>query len=309
MGPFRLGAFGLDPCVWLPPSLLLHSTSSSPLSLSLKHTSINGSHGPRVSLTYLCSLIATSLTGWCHSCHLLRQIPAGLVNTMDAGRAAQGKVADPKSSSTVSSQTQNTNGPLIQAEKSLQQQASENSLNTTDAREVAEGNAVDSKIPPIAFSQNQDTDRPLNNPEKKWLKEYFGGEYHFLRSYCLSIYEEEDRKEGRSILRARMEADYWSKLHRKSSRNFGCGSKSLYNEDYRWAISVEILAAGAHGSQGQSIQRRNRCLERWYSRIFLALRGDLPAKGAWIWSIVKEPKSIVSEFQIGHSSKTWHWTF
>jgi hypothetical protein len=45
---------------------------------------------------------------------------------------------------------------------------------------------------------------PLTKEEKQYLKEHYGGEYRFLRLYQLSIYEEEDREEGRRILRAFM---------------------------------------------------------------------------------------------------------
>jgi hypothetical protein len=45
---------------------------------------------------------------------------------------------------------------------------------------------------------------PLTQEEKQYLKEHYGGEYKFLRLYQLSIYKEEDREEGRRILRAFM---------------------------------------------------------------------------------------------------------
>lgn len=43
---------------------------------------------------------------------------------------------------------------------------------------------------------------PLTPEEKRWLSVNYGGEFHFLRIYGLSIYKEEDRDEGRRILRA-----------------------------------------------------------------------------------------------------------
>lgn len=48
---------------------------------------------------------------------------------------------------------------------------------------------------------------PLNNEEKIWLKERFGDEFHFLRNYGHNIYKEEDREEGRALLRALIWAD------------------------------------------------------------------------------------------------------
>lgn len=43
--------------------------------------------------------------------------------------------------------------------------------------------------------------------EKAWLKKNWGDEYHFLRAYGLSIYKDEDREEGRRIVRGLMIAD------------------------------------------------------------------------------------------------------
>ncbi|OJD17249.1 hypothetical protein AJ78_02631 [Emergomyces pasteurianus Ep9510] len=43
--------------------------------------------------------------------------------------------------------------------------------------------------------------------EKAWLKKHFRGEFYFLRMFCLSIYKEEDREEGRRIVRAMMQAE------------------------------------------------------------------------------------------------------
>ena len=48
---------------------------------------------------------------------------------------------------------------------------------------------------------------PLTEDEKRFLKANFGGEFHFLRQHGLSIYKEEDRDEGRTILRALMAQD------------------------------------------------------------------------------------------------------
>ena len=45
---------------------------------------------------------------------------------------------------------------------------------------------------------------PLTQLEKNWLKKHWGGEFHFLRCYGLKIYDEEDREEGRTILRSMM---------------------------------------------------------------------------------------------------------
>lgn len=45
---------------------------------------------------------------------------------------------------------------------------------------------------------------PYTAEEKQWLKEGWKNEYHFLVQHGLSIYKEEDRLEGQSIVRAMM---------------------------------------------------------------------------------------------------------
>ena len=76
-----------------------------------------------------------------------------------------------------------------------------------DAGRAAEGKAANPNPSSTPSSQTQDANAPLTKDEKKWLKDNWGGEFHFLQSYGLSIYEEEERAEGRSILRALMEDD------------------------------------------------------------------------------------------------------
>lgn len=56
-------------------------------------------------------------------------------------------------------------------------------------------------------SPSSSTIPPYTAGEKAWLKRHWGDEFHCLRAYELSIYKEEDRAEGRSIVRALMEAD------------------------------------------------------------------------------------------------------
>ena len=80
-------------------------------------------------------------------------------------------------------------------------------VNTMDARPSTERKAVDSKASSTEPSQIQNTNGPLTQVEKKWLKDNYGGEFHFLREHGLSIYKEEDREEGRTIVRAMMQED------------------------------------------------------------------------------------------------------
>ncbi|KAL6857290.1 hypothetical protein J3F83DRAFT_751104 [Trichoderma novae-zelandiae] len=51
------------------------------------------------------------------------------------------------------------------------------------------------------------TDEPYTAVEKAWLKKHYGGEFKFLLSHQLSIYDEEDRAEGRAIMRSMMIRD------------------------------------------------------------------------------------------------------
>ncbi|KAH6687750.1 hypothetical protein F5X68DRAFT_261113 [Plectosphaerella plurivora] len=48
---------------------------------------------------------------------------------------------------------------------------------------------------------------PLTEAEREWLKKHYGNEFHFLGSYGLSIYKDDDREEGRRILRGLMSVD------------------------------------------------------------------------------------------------------
>ncbi|KAK3643038.1 hypothetical protein LTR56_010412 [Elasticomyces elasticus] len=47
----------------------------------------------------------------------------------------------------------------------------------------------------------------LSETEKKWLKEHYGGEFKFLQVHGLKMHNDEDREEGRSIMRAFMSND------------------------------------------------------------------------------------------------------
>lgn len=59
-----------------------------------------------------------------------------------------------------------------------------------------------------ASRQTQDAAfAPLTWEEKAWMRTHFGSEFKFLLLYGLSIYKEEDRAEGRAILRALMSHD------------------------------------------------------------------------------------------------------
>lgn len=64
-------------------------------------------------------------------------------------------------------------------------------------------------IPPSASNMEQAAQEvpPYTTAEKAWLKRAFGAEFKLLRCYGLSIYDEEDREEGRLIARGMIEAE------------------------------------------------------------------------------------------------------
>lgn len=49
-----------------------------------------------------------------------------------------------------------------------------------------------------------DSLQPFNTQERKWLKDHYGGEFHFLQTHGLSIYKDEDRTQGAKVVRAIM---------------------------------------------------------------------------------------------------------
>jgi len=53
---------------------------------------------------------------------------------------------------------------------------------------------------------------PYTVDEKVYLKEHWRSEYHFLLEHSLNIYKEEDRAEGRTILRAYMDEDTFNDI-------------------------------------------------------------------------------------------------
>ncbi|KAK2804880.1 hypothetical protein FQN50_006385 [Emmonsiellopsis sp. PD_5] len=65
--------------------------------------------------------------------------------------------------------------------------------------------------------------------EKRWLKTHYDGEFHFLQTQGLNIHKDEDREEGRSIVRAMMEKDSETqkKLQSKKERRAERLARSL----------------------------------------------------------------------------------
>jgi hypothetical protein len=62
-------------------------------------------------------------------------------------------------------------------------------------------------------SQRSSQVAPYTDEEKEWLKENWGGEFRFLRAHLLKIHDEEDRAEGRRIVRAMMHDSHDSNVN------------------------------------------------------------------------------------------------
>jgi len=58
-----------------------------------------------------------------------------------------------------------------------------------------------------AGTRHTANDTPYTAEEKRWLKENWEDEFHFLKAHGLSIYKEEDRAEGQSLVRSMIKAE------------------------------------------------------------------------------------------------------
>ena len=76
-------------------------------------------------------------------------------------------------------------------------------MSTTNTKPANDDKAASSN----PSSKTQANNPPLTAAEKEWLKANHRDEFHFLRDHGLSIYKEEDREEGRSMIRAFMKED------------------------------------------------------------------------------------------------------
>jgi hypothetical protein len=74
---------------------------------------------------------------------------------------------------------------------------------------------------------------PYTEEEKAWLRKNWKNEFHFLASYQLRIYDEDDREEGRTILRAFMkdEGGYMATEAEKSDQVNGELKRKMFNAE------------------------------------------------------------------------------
>ena len=89
-----------------------------------------------------------------------------------------------------------------------------------NSSQTSETQAQESRLPGNLHSTGHDGGEPaLTQAEKAWLKKHWGNEFKFLRAYGLKIYNDEDRDEGRTILRAMMKEDSEDDEDGSSSEN------------------------------------------------------------------------------------------
>ena len=60
-------------------------------------------------------------------------------------------------------------------------------------------------VPTLELPTSRTSDEGYTSDEKQWLKKHWGDEFRFLRDYGLSIYDEEQRAEGRQLARQLMQ--------------------------------------------------------------------------------------------------------
>lgn len=67
--------------------------------------------------------------------------------------------------------------------------------------------------------------------EKDWIKDNWESEYKLLRDYDLSIYDEDDRAEGRAIVREYMRRDAESNLESSPEKYYDFTSEKSSDSD------------------------------------------------------------------------------
>ena len=66
------------------------------------------------------------------------------------------------------------------------------------------GDSKNKRKRPVEQGPSYRDDYPLTDEEKDWLKKNYGGEFNFLHTHGLKMHDEEDREQGRRIVRAMM---------------------------------------------------------------------------------------------------------
>jgi len=69
---------------------------------------------------------------------------------------------------------------------------------------TSHGSEHSSTLPKTHILRNPHADLEYTKEEKAWLKVHYGNEYKFLMTYGLSIFDDEDREDGRRMVRAFM---------------------------------------------------------------------------------------------------------
>lgn len=123
--------------------------------------------------------------------------------------------------------------------------------------------------------------------EKAWLKVAFGGEFKFLRMFGLSIYDEEDREEGRSIARGFVAQDAGEEEEEDVFKGEEEDEENQFLADIEADPMSHIADYQFNEQQLECIQRHRR-----HSRNFLETYGLKP----WENGDCKEGAAIAQAF-------------
>jgi hypothetical protein len=91
-------------------------------------------------------------------------------------------------------------------------------------------------------SHNTSHSAPYSSEEKRYVKDNWGSEYHVLRNHGLSIYKDEDREEGRSIVRALKEMDLEDEKEQRSERDHGDAKSGKESEAKHYSREYDDVA-------------------------------------------------------------------
>ena len=128
--------------------------------------------------------------------------------------------------------TNRANWPSSERERcSRSKKSLSNAANELRANQVSGVPSNSSNAPKLASAD-------LTAAERTWLKDNYKGEFYFLRCFGLSVYEDEDREEGRRILRAFMQAS-----NAESSTDEDADGELQYSEDDNDEESIHSFEA------------------------------------------------------------------
>ncbi|VUC25647.1 unnamed protein product [Clonostachys rosea] len=101
-------------------------------------------------------------------------------------------------------------------------------------------------------STQEGPEPPLTPSEKQFLRDNFGGEFLFMRSHGLDIFKEQDRDEGRAILRAFQQWDFLPVGDHDSSPANEAAPEPLHGNHFRAGDRAEETQLQHKISNGSS---------------------------------------------------------